>query len=79
MKKRSAKRKRKTVSKPPANQLSKKWFTEEQMFEMFGVTKTVLNHWHALGLARSQPTGRPYYNETDVQEFMISKRKWDEG
>jgi len=79
MKKRTAKRKRKTVKPAPVPQqpLSFKWFTEEQMFEMFAATKTVLGSWHKLGLPRSQPTGRQFYNETDVQEFLINKRRID--
>lgn len=77
MKKRSAK-KRANYAKPappPPQHLSFKWFTEEQMFELFGATKAMLRKWHELGLPLSQPTGRQYYNETDVQEFMIKKRR----
>ena len=72
------KRRNKRNPPPPASpQLSFIWYTEEQMFELFGLSKGMLRGWKALALPYSQPTGRPYFNQTDVQNFMIKKRRID--
>ena len=80
MKNKPSKRKYKKKAKPappPPEPLSLKWFTEEDMEKLFGATRPILKRWHALGLPRSQPTGSPFYNEVDVQDFMIKFRKTD--
>ncbi|MGN6802688.1 MAG: hypothetical protein ACTHJN_12380 [Ginsengibacter sp.] len=69
----------KTETSTAPEDLSYKWFTEEQMLELFGATKPILREWRRLGLRSSNPTARHFFNETDVQEFLLWYRNREDN
>lgn len=78
MKKRFTKKRRN--QKAPARKepnLSLTWFTEDQVYQNYSTSKDCLRKWRDLGLPISQPSGRVYIYETDMQNFLISFRRVD--